>query len=65
MDATQYGLVKLPPEERHGFVWAVPSKEAAIDVGAHLGDFRASATPGNASSIRTSRGKVPLKRWDV
>jgi choline monooxygenase len=32
-----YGLVELPSEERHGFVWAVLTVGAPIDVAAHLG----------------------------
>ncbi len=32
-----YGLVELPSEERHGFVWAVLTVGAPIDVATHLG----------------------------
>ncbi len=39
MDTTDYGLVALPSEERHGFIWAVLTADAAIDLDAHLGDF--------------------------
>jgi nitrite reductase/ring-hydroxylating ferredoxin subunit len=36
-----YGLVELPSEERHGFVWVVLTAGAPIDVGAHLGPLDA------------------------
>lgn len=38
MDKDDYGLVELPNQERHGFIWAVLSAGAHIDVDAHLGD---------------------------
>ena len=34
-----YGLVELPNQERHGFIWAVLSADADIDVDEHLGDL--------------------------
>ena len=37
MDFADYGLVELPSEERHGFVWAVLTAGADIDLDAHLG----------------------------
>ena len=37
MDRSDYGLVELPSEERHGFIWAVLTADAAIDLDAHLG----------------------------
>lgn len=37
MDKADYGLVELPNEERHGFIWAVLTADATIDVDAHLG----------------------------
>jgi phenylpropionate dioxygenase-like ring-hydroxylating dioxygenase large terminal subunit len=33
----EMGLVELPSEERHGFIWAVLTPGAEIDVAAHLG----------------------------
>ncbi|HEY1651541.1 MAG TPA: aromatic ring-hydroxylating dioxygenase subunit alpha [Acidimicrobiales bacterium] len=36
-----YGLVALPTEERHGFVWVVLTVGAPIDVAAHLGPLDA------------------------
>lgn len=37
VDADDYGLVELPNQEAYGFVWAVLSADASIDVDAHLG----------------------------
>jgi phenylpropionate dioxygenase-like ring-hydroxylating dioxygenase large terminal subunit len=34
-----YGLVELPSEERHGFIWAVLTADAEIDLDAHLGSI--------------------------
>lgn len=39
MDKSDYGLVELPNQERHGFIWAVLTADSAIDVDAHLGDI--------------------------
>ncbi|OBG88657.1 (2Fe-2S)-binding protein [Mycobacterium sp. E802] len=39
MDRDQYGLVELPSEERHGFIWTVLTAGAELDLDAHLGDF--------------------------
>lgn len=39
MNTTDYGLVELPSDERYGFIWAVLTADAAIDLDAHLGDF--------------------------
>lgn len=36
-DRTEFGLVRLPVEERHGFVWIVDNADAEIDVAAWLG----------------------------
>src|SRR5262249_42507073 len=33
----EQGLVQLPVEERHGFVWIVEDPDSHIDVAAHLG----------------------------
>ncbi|CDO09141.1 aromatic ring-hydroxylating dioxygenase subunit alpha [Mycolicibacterium cosmeticum] len=37
MDTADYGLVELPSQERYGFVWAVLTADATIDVDDHLG----------------------------
>jgi phenylpropionate dioxygenase-like ring-hydroxylating dioxygenase large terminal subunit len=39
MNKADYGLVELPSEERDGFIWAVLTADAAIDLDAHLGDI--------------------------
>ncbi|OBB27414.1 aromatic ring-hydroxylating oxygenase subunit alpha [Mycolicibacterium fortuitum] len=39
MDSADYGLVELPSEERHGFVWAVLTADATIDLDSHLGSL--------------------------
>jgi len=39
VDPADHGLVELPTEERHGFVWGVLTAGAVIDVGSHLGAF--------------------------
>jgi nitrite reductase/ring-hydroxylating ferredoxin subunit len=36
IDLHDYGLVELPSEERHGFVWVVLTRGAPIDVADHL-----------------------------
>src|SRR5271167_4072426 len=37
MDRADYGLVELPAEEKYGFIWAVLTADADIDVDHHLG----------------------------
>lgn len=37
LDRGSHGLVALPSEERHGFVWAVLDRGASLDVAGHLG----------------------------
>jgi choline monooxygenase len=37
LDRSGYGLVELPSEERHGFIWAVLTADADIDLDNHLG----------------------------
>src|SRR4051812_46571538 len=37
LDLADFGLVELPSEERHGFVWVVLQRGEPIDVAAHLG----------------------------
>ncbi|MEY2454854.1 MAG: hypothetical protein QOD92_4428 [Acidimicrobiaceae bacterium] len=41
IDRADYGLVELPSEERHGFVWVVPTAGAPMDLDAHLGPLDA------------------------
>ena len=37
IETADYGLVELPSEERHGFIWASLTKGSPIDVAEHLG----------------------------
>ena len=37
MDTEDYGLVELPSDERYGFVWAVLTADATINLDEHLG----------------------------
>ncbi|MBL3671132.1 Rieske 2Fe-2S domain-containing protein [Streptomyces sp. M2CJ-2] len=37
LDRSQFGLLELPAEERHGFIWVIDSVGAEIDVAAWLG----------------------------
>lgn len=39
IDIKDYGLVELPNQERHGFIWAVLTVDEGIDVDGHLGEF--------------------------
>lgn len=41
MDRSGYGLVELPSEERHGFIWGVLDKDAPFDLDDHLGSLDA------------------------
>jgi nitrite reductase/ring-hydroxylating ferredoxin subunit len=41
LDRDAYGLLELPTEERHGFVWAVLTAGAPLDVATHLGPLDA------------------------
>ena len=50
MDTKAYGLVELPSDERHGFIWAVLTADATIDLDAHLGDFGAELALWNFES---------------
>ncbi|MES0875388.1 aromatic ring-hydroxylating oxygenase subunit alpha [Sinimarinibacterium thermocellulolyticum] len=46
------GLVRLPAEERHGFVWIVENPAGTIDVKAHLGE-----------GMDQALGEYRLDRW--
>ncbi len=37
VDRKEHGLIELPCEERHGFIWVVDNAKASIDVAAWLG----------------------------
>src|SRR5690606_21932696 len=46
IDRSKYGLVELPVEERHGFIWLVDRAGASIDVADWLGPEMDSAMAG-------------------
>ncbi|MGQ0845728.1 MAG: aromatic ring-hydroxylating oxygenase subunit alpha [Sporichthyaceae bacterium] len=46
IDRENFGLVELPTEERHGFVWVVDAADAQIDVAAWLGEEMDSILAG-------------------
>ncbi|OHU42950.1 (2Fe-2S)-binding protein [Mycobacteroides chelonae] len=50
IEKSKYGLVELPAQERHGFIWAVMSAGAPIDVDAHLGNLGTELEAMNYSS---------------
>jgi choline monooxygenase len=50
LEKEDYGLVALPTEERHGFVWVVLTVGAPIDVAAHLGPLDAELAAWNLGS---------------
>jgi len=41
LDLSKLGLLELPSEERHGFIWVVLRPDSKIDVAAHLGELDA------------------------
>ncbi|MGW4368735.1 aromatic ring-hydroxylating oxygenase subunit alpha [Nocardia takedensis] len=47
IDRSRYGLVELPNEERHGFIWAVLTADAPFDLDAHLGPLGAELEQWN------------------
>lgn len=50
--AANAGLTELPVEERHGFVWVVPTPGLPIDIAAHLGSLDAElASYGMADHV--------------
>lgn len=60
-----YGLVELPTEERHGFVWVVLTAGAGIDVPAHLGtlDGELGSWGFGAYEHLTERGFDAAVNW--
>lgn len=50
MHRERYGLVELPSEERHGFVWAVLTADAEIDLDNHLGSMGPELAQWNYTS---------------
>lgn len=51
VQAESYGLVELPNEERHGFIWAVLTVDAELDLDRHLGDFAVELDQWNYSAF--------------
>lgn len=47
IDPTEHGLIELPSEERHGFVWVVLTAGAPMDLDAHLGPLDAELASWN------------------
>lgn len=41
LDVKAHGLVELPSEERHGFVWGLRDPSGVLDLDSHLGPFDA------------------------
>jgi len=64
LDLTKLGLVELPSQERHGFIWVVLTPSHPIDVAAHLGSELDAelATLGCANmAYYSSLTEAPLK----
>ncbi|HSV83181.1 MAG TPA: aromatic ring-hydroxylating dioxygenase subunit alpha [Ramlibacter sp.] len=49
------GLAQLPVEERHGFIWVVPTPGARIDVASHLGALDAELASYDAAAMVLER----------
>src|SRR6185312_4453422 len=60
-----YGLVELPSQESHGFVWAVLTAGESIDVAAHLGPLGPELESMNYASFgyHTEREFVSDVSW--
>lgn len=62
LDQAQYGLQQLPVQERHGFVWVVPTPGASIDVASHLGGLDAElASYGAADMVLERQEHLPAQ----
>lgn len=68
LDQADYGLVELPAEERHGFIWVVDNADAEIDVAAWLGpemdEILAGYDLGGLGCIRAEGFEEPVN-WKV
>jgi phenylpropionate dioxygenase-like ring-hydroxylating dioxygenase large terminal subunit len=60
LDYSQLGLVELPSEERHGFLWAILTPGIAIDVAAHLGEVDAQLAALGLDKMQY-RNALPLE----
>lgn len=65
LDRSEHGLVELPSQERHGFVWVVLTAGAPIDVAAHLGplDAELARWPFATSEFLTERRLDASINW--
>lgn len=68
LDRSQLGLVELPVEERHGFIWLVDRAGAEIDVASWLGpemdEILAGYDLGRLTCIRSEGFEEPVN-WKV
>ena len=68
VDRSEHGLVELPTEERHGFVWIVDNADAEIDVAAWLGtemdDILAGYELAELVSFRSAGFDEPVN-WKI
>lgn len=62
LDLSGLGLVELPSEERHGFIWVVLTPGHAIDVAAHLGELDAEIGSLGCANMKycSSLAEAPL-----
>ena len=58
VDRAEMGLVELPVEERHGFVWVVLSPGGSIDVADHLGELDAELASYGIGTYVVERSTV-------
>jgi phenylpropionate dioxygenase-like ring-hydroxylating dioxygenase large terminal subunit len=63
LDFSRYGLVELPSEERHGFIWVVLRRDHPIDVAEHLGELDAelASLRCDAMSYYPALAEAPLE----
>ncbi len=63
LDLSTLGLVELPSEERHGFVWVVLTPGWPIDVAAHLGELDSELAALGCAQMTyySSLPEAPLK----
>jgi len=52
VDLDSYGLVELPTEERHGWIWAVLTTGAQMDLDAHLGPMNMELAQWNYGAFQ-------------
>jgi phenylpropionate dioxygenase-like ring-hydroxylating dioxygenase large terminal subunit len=68
VDRSEHGLIELPTQERHGFVWVVDNADAEIDVAAWLGpemdEILAGYELAELVSFRSARFDEPVN-WKI